>query len=947
MKKFLKISAISIAALLLLALLLPLVFQQRISALVKQEINNAVNATVDYGRVSASFFRHFPSFTLTIRDISVVGKDEFDEVGLFSSGRLSVTINLRSLLRGSPYEVERIGIDRAKLHLLVLENGKANWDIAKSDTTAIQTESAAEEEALTVKLNAISVSQSDISYEDRELVFSTHLSSADISLSGEMSLDQALLDLRLTAANLRVDYDGMKLLDGVSIVFDGDVDAGLATDIYMIRSRALKLNALGLGFEGKFDISGQNIGMDFTVEAPNGNFKDLLSIVPAIYSNNFKDLQASGHFDFKAGMAGEYGDKVFPSYFMRLNVRDGAFAYPSLPSKLERFNLDLALDNPTGADNDLKLDVSRLTMAINGQPFEGRLAVRQMVTDPEFKAGLNGIIDLKAISGLLPAGVIPEMEGRVSVAFTAAARMKDIEAQRYQNVDAQGNIELSALRLPDIKPGIDLGIGSAKAQLGPETSRLEVNGMKLGVSDFRFEGQVSNYLSYLLSDGELKGSLNLNADFIDANELLKSFMSSETSAAVNDTSSFQLELPERLNLSFMANVGRLTYEQYELKDVEAGLRYVDKKLTFNPLNAKLLGGKIQMQGSFDGGNAASPFVDLDFRITDFDIPTSYQTIGLFSMAAPVAEKTKGRFSTGFRLKGQLNESLQPVLSTLQGGGGLQSSRISIESVNVLNQLADRLGNEDLRRIESDGVNISFEFLNGRVFQKPFSFGHSGIDATLAGSIGFDQTLDYDLALSVPFEKLGAEANQQLQKVLAQAAGRGINLAAGSRINIRAKIGGTATSPTIAIDYRDYAANLRNELMQSVAAELEKQKEQLRTQARDEANKLIEQAQRQADELIRQAENTAAMIRNEASSAADRLRREADGQAEKLINEAKGKGMLAEMGAQEGARKIRQQAATSAARVEQEADQRANAVVSEARRQADKLLEDARARATQL
>jgi hypothetical protein len=947
MKKTFKILIISLSGLLLLVLLLPLLFQKRIGEMVKQEINKSLNAKVDYRRVSASFIRNFPNFTLTILDFNLSGKGTFENVGLFTSRKFAVTISLPSLLEGNPYEVERVSISGAWLNLLVLADGSANWDITLPDTLNQSTDTEAKESSFALKLKEISIVQSDVAYEDRQLIFSTRMSNVEGSLSGDMSLDQALLNLKLKTEKLTVDYDGMKLLDGVKGIFEGDINAGLASDVYTIQSSILKLNEIDLGFKGLFDIGGQNIRMDFAAEAMNANFKDLLSIVPAIYNSDFKNLKATGHFDFKMGMKGTYGDSVFPSYFVLLNVRDGGFNYPSLPSKVERFFLDLSLDNSTGADDDMKLDISRISMSINGQPIEGKLALRRPFSDPQFSASLHGTIDFEAVSGLFLAGTLPNMNGKLKADFSTSAKMSDINAQRYQNVDAKGNLELSGFVLPNLKPELNLSIRSASAELRPESSRIEVREMNLGESDFSFTGTIANYLPYLLGDGELQGSMALNAGLINVNELMNHFMSGDTTGNVPDTAAFRLELPERLNLNFSANVEKLLYQQYELTAVKAGLMYANKKLVFNPLNANLLGGSINMHGSFDGAVAQAPQIELNFGMNNFDIPLSYRTIGLFARSAPIANKTKGSFSTGFRLKGQLNEQLEPVFSTLQGGGSLQSSRITIESVNLLNMLADRLGNDELRRIETDGVNFSFEFINGRVFQKPFSFRYSGIDATLAGSIGFDQTLDYDLALTIPYQKLGPEANKQLQQVMAMASGRGISLGSDTKINIRARIGGLTTAPTITLDYRDFAANLRNELMQAAAAELEKQKEQLRTQAREEANKIIDEAKRQGDELIQKAELTASRIRSEAAAAATRLRREADVQAEKLMNEAKGKGMLAEKGAQEGARKIRQQADAAALRLEQEADKQANAAITEARRQADRLLEEARIKASQI
>ncbi|MBK9290330.1 MAG: AsmA family protein [Bacteroidetes bacterium] len=947
MKTILKIAGVTLAALLLLAVLLPYIFRDRIGQLVKDEINKSVNARVDYGRVSASFFRHFPAFTLTINDLDISGLGEFDSIPLFNASKLSVTINLRSLIAGSPYKVERISLDRAGIHLLVNAEGKANWDIALPDTTEQTVELADEGESISLKLKKITVNRSELSYVDHELSFSTRLTGLKGNLSGDMSLDRTLLNLDLSSDNLVMSYEGMTLLDKVTAVFTGKIDAELARDMYTIRSEVLKLNEMNLDFAGSFDLSGENIGMDFVAEARDADFRQLLSIVPAIYTNEFKDLKASGRFSLKAGMKGEYGEKVFPAYFAHLEVENGGFAYPSLPSSLERFFLQLRVDNPDGVDDHLALDIDRFSATINGQSVEGRLSLRQPFTDPLFKASLDGVVDFETITGLLPAGTLPEAKGRLNAAFSAAAKMSDITARRYAQVEASGQLSLKDFSLKEAQPGMDLTLASATATLRPEASRIEIKGLQLGKSDFELTGEASDYLPYLLADGVLNGNLSIRSKLLDANELMQAFMKADTIAQAGDTTAMKLELPERLNLGFDARIGQLLYENFELSEVNAGLRYVNKTLTFSPLNARMLGGTIQMQGSFDGKIPDQPMVDFSFALNDFDIPSAYQTLGLFSRAAPIAERTKGRFSTSFRMKGMLDQNLQPVFSTLQGGGGLQSSRITIESVNLLNMLADRLGNEELRRIVSDGVNLSFEFINGRVFQKPFTFRYTDMEATLAGSIGFDQTLDYDLALSVPFEKLGAEVNRQLQQLSAQAAGRGINLSAGNRINVRAKIGGTATAPTLSLDYRDYASNLRNELMQAASAELEKQKEQLRMQAREEADKIIEQARRQAEEIMQQAEAAASRIRTEAAEAAARVRREADSQAEKLINEAKGKGMLAERAAQEAARKLRQQAASSAQRIEQEADRQAGNVVQEARRQSDKLLDDARARAAQL
>jgi hypothetical protein len=262
----------------------------------------------------------------------------------------------------------------------------------------------------------------------------------------------------------------------------------------------------------------------------------------------------------------------------------------------------------------------------------------------------------------------------------------------------------------------------------------------------------------------------------------------------------------------------------------------------------------------------------------------------------------------------------------------------------MNKLADLLGNENYRRMITDGINFTFEFVNGRVFQKPFTIKYAGSDVTLGGSIGFDQQLDYDMVFQVPFSQLGSSVADGITSLVRLAGDKGINLNPGTSVQVKAKITGPANDPKVSLDYKDFAGNLKSDLMSTAQQELDKQKEQLKEKARDEADKLIQQAREQGDKLIQQAESTAANIRAEAAKAGAKIRSEANAQAEKLVAEGKAKGIIAERLAIESAKKLNQQADKSASDLENEADKKANALVDEARNRAAQLILEAEKKA---
>jgi len=80
MKKFLKITAFSILGFFLVLLLIPIFFKGAIVEAVKKEINNQIDATVEFKDVSVSLIRNFPHLNLRLNELSVTGKGEFEDI---------------------------------------------------------------------------------------------------------------------------------------------------------------------------------------------------------------------------------------------------------------------------------------------------------------------------------------------------------------------------------------------------------------------------------------------------------------------------------------------------------------------------------------------------------------------------------------------------------------------------------------------------------------------------------------------------------------------------------------------------------------------------------------------------------------------------------------------------------------------------------------------------
>jgi predicted solute-binding protein len=77
LKRIFKYTGISLLVIIVLLILAPFIFKDKIVAIVKEQANNNLNAKVDFGEFDLSIFSSFPDFRFKINNVSVIGVDAF------------------------------------------------------------------------------------------------------------------------------------------------------------------------------------------------------------------------------------------------------------------------------------------------------------------------------------------------------------------------------------------------------------------------------------------------------------------------------------------------------------------------------------------------------------------------------------------------------------------------------------------------------------------------------------------------------------------------------------------------------------------------------------------------------------------------------------------------------------------------------------------------------
>ena len=213
-KRILLTLGILFVLLLAAAVLIPILFKDKIEAAVKVEVNKNINAAVDWGEWDITIFKSFPDLTVEVADVKVSNVAPFEGIDLARIGTLTATVDIKSVF-DDKIDIKRIGLVKPHIHVKVLEDGRANWDIAKADSSASDAPVDTATTAFHVGLREYWIEDGSLIYDDASLTYLMELKGLDHTGSGDFTQDLFTLSTVTHADSATVVFDGIKYLRNV------------------------------------------------------------------------------------------------------------------------------------------------------------------------------------------------------------------------------------------------------------------------------------------------------------------------------------------------------------------------------------------------------------------------------------------------------------------------------------------------------------------------------------------------------------------------------------------------------------------------------------------------------------------------------------------------------------------------------------------------------------
>lgn len=468
------------------------------------------------------------------------------------------------------------------------------------------------------------------------------------------------------------------------------------------------------------------------------------------------DLQAKGVYDSLK--------KLIPAINANMSLADGYVKSSEFPIPIDDMRFVSSIRNSSGKTAETTINVRDFSMLMDGEKLTAELLL-QNLDNYTWDLKVNGGLDLEKITKIFPVDGMT-LAGKLKANIQTKGNYADLQAERYERLPTSGTASLQNFKYVTADlPAVSLS--QASMVFDPEKIALQDVSGTVGKSDFNISGSVMNYLGYIFGDNEvIRGSMAFKSNLFDLNE----FMSGDEETVPEDSTTFTtIPIPRNIDFVLSSNIKAAKLMDFNITNAMGDIIVRDGVANLDGLRFDMLGGNFVVSGTYNTRDMTHPKYDLGLKIANMSIQQAANSFSIVKTFAPVAGLVQGKFSTDFKVGGELLQNMMPNMATVDGAGLVRIAQASLKDSKLLSGITSLTKLDDTDDVTLKDVLMSATIDDGKLTVKPFDVSMGNYKTTVSGSSQLDGTIDYNLKMDVPAGKLGSEFNALVSRYSGQKA----------------------------------------------------------------------------------------------------------------------------------------------------------------------------------
>ncbi len=754
----------------------------------------------------------------------------------------------------------------------------------------------------------------------------TWLRDADASWDMDLVLSDngqhiKLKENRLTVNGLRLDIQGniRQISDAHNLDIELRSSDADFKSLLSILPNFYNATFQNLNASGSFALTGEVNGILNLSKNTFPNYELDIDVRDGAFS--FPDKKASFEaINLEAHISNQQGGGLdvmdVPKLFFRLNDRElaGRFLLRDMQSDPEyvvelRGDIDLSdlaeayplknVDTISGLI-DVDFDVSGKLSKSKQAEYQGTILSKNLVLEinqqpriewTKLDAGLmNGEIVLNQIEGKIGRsdfkgkGVIQQFEaifgGDQALTIRANIHGSRLDINEWLKTDSVEAIPQKDWRRDmvmhiqadyDRVDYQDYDIKDMRMSVQGNLSRLKIEDLEANIqnSPMRIRGVLDSVYAYNYLDGLLRGDLRVRAESIRLEDWMVRDLATDAEPAV------YVVVPNRFNFGIQLESDSIFYAGVKINNAKGNIAFDDGAVFLKNFKGYSLGGTFNVAGMYAYDGTDKAVFDLKYNLSNLSFEKTFKNVKSIKSLAPVGKYLEGVFNSDMILSGKLDPNYIPEFRSLTGSGFVETLHGLVKKFGPIDQLADRLNLQALKKIKLDYTRNWFDIKDGYVELEPWEKDIEGIRVKIGGKHQILGDMDYRIRLEVPSEKLDLdkvpkELRAQWDEMISKLDRLGIDAPKVDTIILGVQLLGTINHPDTRISILNLKSKTAKEILDEIIEDkknelrdtVDQKIEEIKEEVRDTVEQLVEELKDTIQDIVDQAKDSVELIIDE-------------------------------------------------------------------------------------
>ena len=719
-KFFLKIFFGLITSIVLVVYVLVTFFTEDIEKKVISMINEKLETPLVLEDVDFTIYDNFPTAAVRIKDLFIKESKGFQDDTLLYAQKAYVEVSLKDIW-DKKYTLEKIIIENGKINLKY-DSTKNNFQIFKKNQT----------QKNQLDLKDISIINTDLSiHKENNLNLKWKVENSKINM------DNNKFNINLIGTSNSLHVDSTNYLNGKKINLKSTIQ--ISKNNFKLSETKIKVD------NTSFSINGEIKNRDYKayINLKKQDIQDIFELLPLKNQKEFSFFNADGNISIDGSIILDSDSSNVPSINFKYLIANGSFEIKSNKFRLHDIFTEGNINN--GKKNSFestKIIANNFKAKIKNGYIDGSFSLDNLNKN-YFSTNFKSSWDLNYLNRQFKKSNFKSITGKLITKTNYNGIIPKHSTFKKMLLHSQHNsdIELKDVEFKYLNSPLKFTIDNANCKVSDKVVNINSSSFTISESDFKYEGKINNFLSYLFDEAKsitILGSIQSN--YSNLNELM-----TISDLSKNKEPSEKI-MPSWLNSKTNIKIKNISYDNFLASNVIGKLTYKDNLLSSNNLNAECLDG--YLSGSFKLNEYKQGHLKLnsDLNLKNINIRNSFASFNNFGQDFVKEQHIKGVGSAELSIESYWKPNYILDKKKLSISSSLSIEKGELIDFKPLESLSSYISLNELKHIKFSKLENNINVMDELIVIPTMEVKSSALSILLSGTHSFNQEIDYEITL---------------------------------------------------------------------------------------------------------------------------------------------------------------------------------------------------------